>query len=373
MIRIGIDCRLAGSAHAGIGRYVANLVTELTALNTDWTWVLFFADATQVKELWPTSLPSNVEVVWAPIQHYSLAEQWRWPQIVSQAQLQLLHVPHFNIPLLYSGKMVVTIHDLLWHEYRGAHVTTLSPVLYWLKYWAYRFVVGQAVARAAHIIVPAETIKKTVTRYYKSAKAKVVVTAEGIAPAFAAEALQPASSHQPKTELVYVGSLYPHKNVKRAIEALRYLPSYALNIVGVRTVFQQPLRRYAEELGVSEQVRWLGYVADQDLIALLKKSWALLQPSLSEGFGLTGIEAMAAGVPVIASKIPIFEEVYQDAALLFDPTSTDALVEKIQSLTPSTRAALIRRGKKVATTYQWSKMAVQTEAVYREVLKSTKQ
>ncbi|PIR62307.1 MAG: hypothetical protein COU65_04145, partial [Candidatus Pacebacteria bacterium CG10_big_fil_rev_8_21_14_0_10_42_12] len=133
--RIGIDCRLSGVRNAGIGRYVSNLVHELLPLSkSEVTLVLFFYDEVQQAEVLGRDVPENCEVVLAPVQHYSFSEQLRLPTIFRKAKIDLLHVPHFNVPLFYQGKYVVTIHDLLWHERKGRAVTTLAPTVYWLKY-----------------------------------------------------------------------------------------------------------------------------------------------------------------------------------------------------------------------------------------------
>src|SRR5260221_9542612 len=181
MKKIGIDCRLAGIHHAGIGRYTENLIKRLPALGPEFQWVFFFSNQKQVEEvLGDLVTHPQVQVVIAPIRHYSLAEQLQLPGMFIQQKLDLLHIPHFNVPLLYYGKLVITIHDLLWHEYRGLGVTTLSPWLYYLKYGGYRFVVSQAVRKASKILVPAETIKQTLLRFYPILSDKIVVTKEGV-------------------------------------------------------------------------------------------------------------------------------------------------------------------------------------------------
>src|SRR5690606_36980147 len=131
-MRIGIDCRLGGSRHAGIGRYIENLLLRLPSLDSETTWVYFYHDEGQ-KQAWLSRLATvtNVEWVKAPVRHYTLSEQVKMPRYFSAANLDLLHVPHFNIPVLYPGRLVITIHDLLWHEYYGTQVTTLPSWQYW--------------------------------------------------------------------------------------------------------------------------------------------------------------------------------------------------------------------------------------------------
>lgn len=364
--RIGIDCRLGGSRHAGIGRYIENLLLRLPLLAPEITWVFFYHDLKQ-KETWEPQLVSmtNVEWVRTDTSHYTLAEQWQLPELLKHAALDLLHVPHFNIPLAYRGPLVVTIHDLLWHEYRGPSVTTLPRWQYWLKYAAYRWVTSQAIKRAKAILVPAETIRDTVNRYYPHHLTKIFVTKEGVSQDFF---IQGKKRTTVKKQLVYVGSLYPHKNLEVVIRALSKLPEYQLLVVGARTVFQQQMRDLVTLYGVEAQVEFLGFVPDLELAELLYASTALVQPSLSEGFGLTGVEAMAAGVPVLASDIPIFREIYQDAAIYFDPQSPEAVAEAVHDLEKQDLAQLQQRLRQVAAQYSWDNMAEETLGVYRRVL-----
>lgn len=356
--RIGIDCRLAGNEHAGIGRYTQNLVQRLVK-NQDFTWVTFFYSHQQAQEVLGEN-PHNVKIVLLPVKHYSLKEQLLLPIAFNQEKLDLLHVPHFNIPIFYRGDIVVTIHDLLWHEQRGSHVTTLPAWQYWLKYGAYMVTVEQAVNRAKTIFVPSKTVGNIIKKHYPKNKAKIVITYEGVETAF----LHQHRPSQPiKKQLVYTGSLYPHKNIEVVFKALKKLPAFSLKLVGSRNIFQQQTMALAKKHQVSQQVEFLGRLNDQALSKLYQESFALVFPSLSEGFGLPGLEAMAVGLPVIASDIPIFREIYQDAAAYFDPHSAEELVEKILVLEPS-RKTLSKAGQELVSHYSWDEMAKQTLAHY---------
>lgn len=362
-MRIGIDGRLSGSRHAGIGRYVENLLKQLPALAPEIEWVYFYAEPGQLQ--FAESF-SNVKLIHAPIRHYTFAEQWQLAPIFNRAHLDLLHVPHFNAPLGVTCPMVITIHDLLWHEFRGSHVTTLPSWLYWPKYLGYRFISARAVKRADSILVPAETVKKIVTKYYPTAESKITVTKEGVEPTFLTAQ---ARLSQPEKILVYLGSLYPHKNVGVVIKALKAMPDYRLIIVSARTVFLDQVRQLVEKHHVTKQVEFAGYLDDRAVASLLHRATALVQPSLSEGFGLTGVEAMAAGVPVVASDIPIFREIYQTGALFFDPSSAEALSLQVDQVSqPEIRKKLIEAGKKISSGYKWSTMSEETLSVYRKVL-----
>lgn len=383
-LRIGIDCRLAGKQHAGIGRYIENLVKRLP-IDVNIQWVLFFHDQAQADEILNPSLvrqpaeernsdfsaSKTREVRLIPIRHYSLTEQIKLPKIFKEANLDLLHVPHFNIPIFYTGKLIVTIHDLLWHEQKGTNVTTLPKWQYWLKYLAYKFVAKQAILKAEKIIVPSETIKNTLVNYYPGANKKILVIKEGVdkkfLPAQAGENSPKGGPRSAGKNLLYVGSLYPHKNLKLVFQALKNLPNYKLNIISTRNVFTDNARHKVLELGIKDQVKFCGYVSDDELIKFYQDSFALLQPSLSEGFGLTGIEAMTVGCPVLASQIPVFKEIYDEAAIYFDPKSPESFISAIKKLETADREKIIKKGRNQAGQYSWETMMTKILDIYKQL------
>lgn len=358
-MRIGIDCRLSGLAHAGIGRYIENLIVRLPQQAPDIDWVFFFHDSQQI----PAAL--NGEIVLVPIRHYSLSEQLKLPIIFRRANLDLLHVPHFNVPYFYSGKLVVTIHDLLWHEQRGSQVTTLNPWTYWLKYAAYRQVAKRAAQRADQIIVPAQTIKNTLAKYYPFTAAKTNVTYEGVDDRLVTH--RQSSVKKLPQRLIYVGSLYPHKNVSLIIDALRQLPDWELLIVGARNIFQENIKKLVVQYQLSERVSFAGYLPDDKLAQEIQRAAVLVQPSLSEGFGLTGIEALALQTPVLASNIPIFKEIYGEAAIYFDPHSVDSFINSLSHVRSFDRGS----AQQVVAKYSWDEMTAHTIEIYRQAIKSS--
>ncbi len=367
-MKIGIDARLSGAKHAGIGRYTQNLIRELLRENKKYTFVCFFYDQTQADEvLGEYSKNKTVRVIITPIKHYSFAEQKELPKLFASENLDLLHVPHFNIPIFYKGKIIITIHDLLWHEYKGSSVTTLSPIKYLLKYLFYRLVTGIAVHRAEKILVPAQTIKDTVIKFYPKTKNKIVITKEG---AQIADPKELKNLPKLKNTFLYVGSLYPHKNLNLILQTLSSLPKYKLLIAGSRNVFQDRVKSYIKYKNIEDQVEFLGYVTDEELATLYQQVTALVQPSFSEGFGLTGVEAMSFGTSVLASDIPIFKEIYQNAAFYFSPHSTASFIQAVHALEQNTDR-INSEGIAIAKSYSWKKMAQQTLEVYQEILNVT--
>jgi len=354
-MRIGIDCRLSGIEHAGLGRYTFCLTRNLLDLDLKTTWVLFFAHNKQAQEF---RKYKNVEIVIAPIKHYSWSEQWQMNLIFQKANLDLLHVPHFNVPILYPKPMVITIHDLLWHTQKGLAVTTLHPALYWFKYLFYRVVVWCAITKALIIFVPSQTVASTLQSFYPQTRSKTIVTYEGVS----AVEPQKVSFKLPAKYMLYVGSLYPHKNVDITFEALKQL-NINLVVVSSRSNFTQKFLDRVKKANLQDKVLLLTKLADPVLQTIYQKAYCVIQPSFSEGFGLTGLEAIKAGTPLIASNIPVFHEIYQSSAVYFDPKDPSNLITALTKIKHN-RLQLKKHNQSLLKFYNWKKTAKQTLDAY---------
>lgn len=364
-MRIGIDARLGGSKHAGIGRYVEELLRGVVAIPSNHTWVVFCESRQQFPWLEGLAQRSgnNLEIRVTPVRHYTLREQVLMPIAFLAARLDLLHVPHFNVPLIYRGKLVVTIHDLLWHEVKDHRATTLPPWLHGLKHRAYKLVAERAIRKASVVIVPSKEVKRKLL--VLSPRVTVEVVYEGVTPTEPSSTYRPASLKDPF--ILYVGSLYPHKNVESVLRALKLLPKYTLVVCSSRTVFSEKFVNTAKRIGVQDRLRMLGYVSDADIAALERRTVALVQPSKSEGFGLTGLEALCNGAPVLASDIPVFREIYGELALFADTTSPRALADALLQLEQEQshwRQKIAVGRADLLNKYNWPTMAQRTLALY---------
>lgn len=368
-MKIGIDVRLWGTKHAGIGRYTQNLVENLVKLNSN-AYVLF-CRRHDVGEL-----PSgrNIKKVITDIPHYTLKEQLLLPGIFKREKLDLLHVPHFNAPIAYRGKYIVTIHDVLWHQVRGLNVTTLPAPLYLLKYLAYRMQVRSAIHKAEKTIVPSKAVKDDLLKRFNIAGGKIAVIYEG-APV--QKTLTRKESRNvlekygiKKPYLLYVGNLYPHKNVEALVRVLSKERDLNLVVVCGRSIFWERFKKFLRDGGVGKNVSLVGYIPDAELPILYKESEAFVFPTLSEGFGLPGLEAMQYKTPVICSNIPVLREIYGDAAAYFDPKNEKDIAGKIGKVTKDEklRNQLIAEGEKQVKKYSWLKMAQETLKAYNEVV-----
>jgi glycosyltransferase involved in cell wall biosynthesis len=372
-MKILIDGRLYGLENAGIGRYVVNLVDQLARVGGKNSYVLVLREKYFDKLI----LPRNWRKVLFDCRHYSLTEQVKLPRLIDAQVPDLVHFPHFNVPLFYRGRFVVTIHDLLMHKQHGLAATTLPPLFYYVKRAGYRRVFDHAIFAAAKIIVPTNSVKNELVKFYSLDPNKVDVTYEGFDERITDEENYGSVLKKYGIDgdyFIYAGNAYPHKNLRRAIEATIELNRTAKKkiyfvIVSARNVFVQRLERLVKSLNAGHLIKLLGFVSDADLGVLYKKSLAFIYPSLSEGFGLPGLEAMNIGTLVGASGIPVFREVYKDNAIYFNPFDFSAITKAMRNvteITPEERARRIKKGKEFSKRYSWRKMVEETVKIYED-------
>lgn len=171
-----------------------------------------------------------------------------------------------------------------------------------------------------------------------------------------------------KPYFLYVGNAYPHKNLAKAIEAVVQLnEEVKFVIISSRNIFVERLQKLVDKNKWQDKVVLPGFVPDEDLGSWYRNSLGFVFPSLSEGFGLPGLEAIAAGTICICSDIPVFKEIYQDKVLYFDPQSVSSIKEALQKvleMKTEIRNKMIADGKEFVKRYSWATMAKQTLEVY---------
>lgn len=373
-MKIGIDARFWGTEHTGIGRYVMELIGALLDQENSDEYV-FFMRRKYFEQL--KFRGSRVKLVSADLPHYSVAEQLYFPRLIRQEKVELMHYPHFTVPVTSPVPYVVTIHDLIKHFSRGQDTTTRTRSVYWLKFAAYDFVLRRAVRRAGAIIVPSEWSKNQLMEKLSVSAAKIRIVPEAVAASLTRKKNFLAVKRSPKPYLLYVGNLYPHKNVSIIIEALQLMTSspLGLKIVCARSVFTSRFLTEVRRRGAQDSVELLGQVSDNQLANLYKGATAYVFPSRLEGFGLPGLEAMALGTPVVAARASSLPEVYGKAAIYFDPDSSSQLADRLQELIadPGLGAKLRRLGYRQAKRYSWQKAAQQTRKVYGDVVRAKKE
>lgn len=372
-MKILIDARMYGTENGGIGRYVSSLVTGLMAIDKRNNYILLlrkkYYNEIIVPEGWGKRL--------VDIRHYSFKEQVVLPGILRKENADIVHFPHFNIPIMFKGKYVVTIHDMLMHKRTGMNATTLPFCLYLVKRLGYKKTFSHAVNYASKIIVPTDFVKQELTRYFPGKSKAMSVIYEGVDKKVKAKLISSAYIRKNKIPIpyfLYVGSVYPHKNVERLIEAIGALnrQSYKkihLVVVTPRNVFQKRLNDFVKKHNAYDYVVFTGFVSDDELAALYKNAVSFVYPSKEEGFGLPGLEAMANETLVLASDIPVFREIYKNNAVYFNPydfSSIQKAMADVMAIENARKSVITKRAKKYATKFSWEENCRRTLALYEE-------
>lgn len=281
----------------------------------------------------------------------------------------VLFVPAHVIPLLHPASSVATLHDLGYLKYPQAHPRFQRLYLDWGTRW------NAHVAR--HLIADSQATKLDLVVHYRIPAEKITVVSPGVhlSPASPREIAGVRSRYRlPENYILFVGTLQPRKNLPTLFQAYRDLArpngtDYQLVLAGKRGWLFDGVLRHIEALGLSDRIRLLDYVPSQDLPGLLGGARLLVQPSLYEGFGLTLLEAMAVGVPVVTSNAAALPEVAGDAAILVNPRDVDAWREALrQALTDEAlRQELILRGTRRVDLFSWERCARETLTVLERV------
>ncbi len=174
-MKIVIDARLYGPKDTGIGRYTQKLVENLIKIDSKNEYLILLrkGDYDLLK------FPKNWTKVLADFKHYTFEEQFKMPLLLMKLKAELVHFPHFNIPILYFGKYIVTIHDLIMHKFTDGTATTRKFPIYQIWRMGYHIAFAKAVYGSRKIIVPSNAIKDEVVQFYKINPKKVEVTYEG--------------------------------------------------------------------------------------------------------------------------------------------------------------------------------------------------
>lgn len=369
-MRIGIDARMmTAQATRGIGRYIEELVRAMLVLAPEHRYALVTRRA-----IHPFSSHPSVETVVADVPWYGFAEQVRMPGILSSLKADVLHVPHWNVPLVTRSVSVMTVHDLLLrHEPMSARISTHRPLVAALKRGGYRLTLAAALRHAKKILVPTEFTAADLRTLYPHTTDKIVITGEGMDHHEAFPTL--VSSRPPQSKyLLYIGSAYPHKgldllvDVWEDIEAMHH--DLRLKIAGTDDVFMQRLKDEVRKRKLT-RIDFLGYVTEEDLPDLYADALAFVYPSRFEGFGLPPLEALQAGCPVISSDAAALPEVLgAEGAFFFQSGSRTGILQAVEEVLRNPELAR----RKIAATldglrfrHDWMKTAQRTLKVYESL------
>lgn len=363
-MHIVIDARIRRSS---TGRYIDRLIEHLQTIDkaNNYSILVQPDDTWKPKAKNFTAVPCRYPVFsFNIVNHVLLTRQLR------QLKPDLVHFGMTgHAPLFYFGKQVTTTQDLTMFKF--TRKGRLPGWLHWIRMRGYHLLVWMAHRLATTVIVPTEYVRDAVAKYHLFTNRKIVIIYDASEPPLS---VNPGAPDYATSEfLLYIGSSFPHKNLRRLVLALDKLnqtrPNLKLMLVGKQEYHGKKLQRWVKSKSI-QNVVFTGFVSDEELKWLYKHCQAYVFPSLSEGFGLPGLEAMTYGAPVVSSNATCLPEVYGDAAEYFDPEDVDDIAAKIEKVLKSSalRDRLIANGHKQVKKYSWGRMADQTLAVYKKAL-----
>lgn len=367
MSHIAIDARIINSS---TGRYVERLLHYLQKIDTTNHYTVLVRKKDE--RYWQPSA-ANFSVKVADFADYSFAEQLGFKKLLDELRPDLVHFCMPQQPILYTGKTVTTIHDL---TLLTTYMSDKNWLIYHAKQLVGKFVFKRVAKKSQVVITPTEYVKNDIVQFAGIHPEKVTVTLEA-AEKVSSKTSEPYLPMKNKQFIMYVGSQSDYKNVRKLIEShQQLLPSYPelqLVLVGKTTgkAGAPAGRNKAWSEGQEHtNVTFTGFVPDEQLAWLYEHTRAYVFPSLTEGFGLPGLEAMVYGAPVASSNATCLPEVYGDAAEYFDPKSVEDITRAINRILTdeNLREKLIERGYERAKLYSWQRMAEQTHAAYLRIL-----
>lgn len=351
---------------AGIGRYIEQLILNLQKLDNNNEYVVFlkkenFKECPQPNKRW--------EKVVADIHWYSLAEQTRLPRIIDKFKLDIVHFPHFNVPLKLKTPFVVTIHDLIMLDQPwSARASTRNQLFFVIKRFGYKKTLAHAVKNSRKIVTISQHVKNQIIHRLNVSHDKVKVVYNGIdsvaistqkqnkKPSFVGSRGCPVQTPY----ILNVGNSYPHKNLETLLHAFSFFvhefPDISLVLVGPQNEFTDRLKQEAREIEIPlDRIFFLGFVSDEQLSELYGSAKFYIIPSKLEGFGIPPLEALQHGIPVAASRASSIPEILGPAATYFNPSDIESMVEAMRTLLQNNneRTRILTQSHDILKRYKW--------------------
>ena len=359
----------------GIGRYTWELAQRLPA-HAQMQDVRFYCNGRWIEE--PARL-LQAPAVSAPAQARKplfRIKQPRWLrdwQSSVRCKDRVFHGPNFFLPACAEAG-VATVHDLSVFKYPEMHPQER------IRHFERDF--KDSMARASHLITDSEATRAEVMDFLSWPAEKITAVPLGVSSKFSPASFSTVTPILDKYHLAYkkyalrVSTMEPRKKISNLLLAYECLPlavrnRYPLVLIGGCGWLSDELHLKIEHLAARGWLRYLGFVPEGDLPALYAGAHSFIYPSIYEGFGLPVLEAMASGVPVVASKFTSLPEVTQGAALLVDPEDIDALSQAVHKnlCDENWRAAACTAGVSIAQGFTWSRCVDRTMDVYRKAMR----
>jgi glycosyltransferase involved in cell wall biosynthesis len=350
-VRIAIDCRELVGRPTGVGRYLSELLSAWGEMLAAGAHEFVLCSPERISQGSFGNLRISCQV--SPGSG-TLWEQRVLPKLVASAGADVLFSPAYTCPLWCRAPIVLVIHDVSF----AAHPEWFS----WREGFRRRTLTRLGARRAARVITESDFSKREIVRLLGIASSDIDVIYLG-----ASSLAQAATAAERMPVVLYVGSLFSRRHIPELIEGFGRLaarvPEARLEIVGDnRTTPRIDMDQLIATSGVSERVHWRSYVSDADLAALYATASAFVFLSGYEGFGLTPIEAIAAGIPIVVLDTEISREIYGAAAEYVQRPDPDLIANSLERVLTSEaeRTRLIEAGTLQVERYSWRECAQRT-------------
>lgn len=375
MKKIGIDARLY--FQTGVGTYLRNLLHYLPKFLPRSMQIFVYVLSKDIERI--NISESNIVIRGVDAPWHSVREQTLYYQKIMTDELDLMHFTYFSYPVLYKRPFIATIHDVTPLLYKTGKASTLNPFIYETKYAIFKYVLASQVKNAKWIITPTEWVKKQIVQSYgKKYADKIQSIHEGVNYELMESTENISLKNKfTKSFFLYVGNFYPHKNVERLIEAFkiyyhsevekRQKNKVQLVLIGPDNMFAQKLKQKIEDNKI-ENVRFIHDSTIKDLVFFYKHAQALINPSLSEGFGLPLVEAIYFECPIIASDIPVFHEILKDQYISFNPENIENIADKLKIKFTNLRTNRKSININFIQKYNFEKMSRKTVSLYSTLI-----
>jgi glycosyltransferase involved in cell wall biosynthesis len=373
-LRIGINAVLHRHCPGGVGKAIAGIVQGLAASDSGLPFEFFLSDSLRLDQL-NSGKESHITV--HHVHYRSRSKRILKEQFLAlrHRHLDIQHHLGYVMPFfLPRHPVVVNIYDII--ALTHPHLCTRSNRVF------YHVMLPRSIKRANRIVVPSHYVRQRIEERYPSAGVKLRVLPLPLPKeiASARENVPPISSQLGNGDragryLLFVGDLGPKKNLAFLLRSYALLPAeireeYALRIYGRSAGNTESYRTLSVSLGIEKQVRFMGYVPDEDLPDVYRNAALLLYPSLEEGYGYPPLEAMALGTPAIVSDQGALPEIAGAAGAVVSPLEMGTFKEAIVGLLSdaSLYREMCRRGQAGVLRETWVDYAHRLEGIYEELL-----
>ena len=370
--KIGIDARMYGYAQTGIGNYIRHLLYCIFETDKKNEYVIFLMP----EEYDNFDLPNErIKKVKVSAKWYGWKEQLLFPFQLYKENLDLMHFTHFNSPILYFKRSIVTIHDITPYFFPGHKMKSI------IRKIGFKTVFFSSVKKAVKVIAVSENTKNDIVNHFKIKKAKINVIYEGTDSQFkiinddqrTAEIKRKYGIT--KSFIFYTGVWRDHKNLVGLIKAFgilrnKYKLDYQLVLGGKEDPYYPEVRETWEKLKLEQWIVRTGFIDQKDLPLFYNMAETFIIPSFYEGFGLIGLESFACGTPVISSNTTSLPEILGTAAIYFNPNNSEEMAEKIKLVLTDKKLynELIEKGFEQVRKYSWETMGEETMNIYNKIL-----